>query len=240
MTATYSEDRHEGEHWENPYFGSVETSVLTPKPPYDWVTAWAQYIGSLYFYAAVGSRAWQAWVKCTELYSTKTSTFPEDRYNAYRGVLNRQNDEWNLSSIAGLPRTNLPQALYWDHGSRSPAFSAENVERIPSLPSWSWIGWTGRVCFTECEYTVFVPALRKLTVIDGCHTYQLTYGLDGRGQVYEKPIKEIAHRATGDLPFYELHSSRTNQDTPEKLVLQFEAPYVSVTVRMSAEIPRRV
>jgi len=84
-------------------------------------------------------------------YNIRNLSFPEDALSAFVGIQNLLEQFFQPGFLYGLPEFWFELALHW-----TPDY---NLERriMPSsrchtgtsyrLPSWSWVGWTGRICF---------------------------------------------------------------------------------------------
>lgn len=93
-----------------------------------------------------------------EVYSQRTLTFERDGIDAFKGIISTFERVSGLQFLWGLPTMYLSAALTW------PALNETEVRRRTALckfktskdeiaecpfPSWSWVGWVGKVYFDE-------------------------------------------------------------------------------------------
>lgn len=86
-----------------------------------------------------------------EYFTLRTISLPEDRLNAYEGLLSQyrkfsKTDDSRFSF--GLPLANFTYALCWI----SP-FHAPESRRI-EFPSWSWAGWNKHAAYHKKNHSV--------------------------------------------------------------------------------------
>ncbi|KAI4864025.1 HET-domain-containing protein [Hypoxylon rubiginosum] len=78
-------------------------------------------------------------------FTTKNLTYPEDAVLAFSGIASALSSTFHGGFVSGLPVLLFNMALLWAPISvlsrRKPKQSAGNI----CLPSWSWVGWEGRV-----------------------------------------------------------------------------------------------
>ncbi|EXJ57817.1 uncharacterized protein A1O5_12375 [Cladophialophora psammophila CBS 110553] len=157
LTAAWSEDRYEAT---DDHLGLREHPgkfLLEPPDDADW---------------------WNVWQDYTEQYSARLSTEQEDRFYAFQGILNEQKERWDVHTVCALPVRCLPLALYWFHGSVLYESLTAARHRINAFPSWSWIGWSGRVNFPN--YRLYRSALRRITIRQGPVATTYMYNRQGR------------------------------------------------------------
>jgi hypothetical protein len=75
-------------------------------------------------------------------FSPRTYTFPTDRLDAFRSILNELTERSQYPFLEGLPTKELLRAICWLHKSM---YNRRNL----SYPSWSWAGWDGAVSLPE-------------------------------------------------------------------------------------------
>jgi hypothetical protein len=79
---------------------------------------------------------------CLAEFSPRTYTFPVDRLDAFRSILNELTERGQYPFLEGLPTRDLLRAMCWQHKSM---YNRRNL----SYPSWSWAGWDGAVSLPE-------------------------------------------------------------------------------------------
>lgn len=72
-------------------------------------------------------------------YSRRQLTFQSDALNACRGTLSKITRNTGVGFLWGLPVVAIIKALAWK------AHQDDCVVRRPGFPSWSWLGWKGRI-----------------------------------------------------------------------------------------------
>ncbi|KAK7212267.1 hypothetical protein V2G26_019445 [Clonostachys chloroleuca] len=95
-------------------------------------------------------------------FSMKALSFPEDATSAFSGLQNVLGSRvFPGGLLYGLPIFFLEMALQWrprgDISRRVPEKKQQSNEATPnSLPSWSWLGWSGNVAFPDdCEFAAY-------------------------------------------------------------------------------------
>ncbi|CAG9987720.1 unnamed protein product [Clonostachys byssicola] len=95
-------------------------------------------------------------------FNQKSLSFPEDAASAFTGLQNvLRNRVFPDGLLYGLPIFFFEMALLWrprsDIYRRVPTKKQDSNEAIPkSLPSWSWLGWSGNVAFPDdCEFAAY-------------------------------------------------------------------------------------
>ena len=80
-------------------------------------------------------------------YSRGSLTLSSDAYNAIAGAIQRLTKNLTICFVAALPTHGILRALLWlNHlSSFAPLYPAEEGRRRQSFPSWSWLGWEGRI-----------------------------------------------------------------------------------------------
>ena len=106
-----------------------------------------------------GDVPWYVWKTYAELYSTRNGSVDADRFLAFQGILNEQQRNGKISFAEGLDINHLPLALYWWHGSDRESSLLVQSRRLSALPSWSWVGWSGQVCFPDIYH--YRPAIKN-------------------------------------------------------------------------------
>ena len=85
------------------------------------------------------------WDSLVSAYSGRNLTFASNALNACRGSLDRISRHTGHEFCFGIPKQDFHRGLLWkghhDH----------QLHRRPEFPSWSWLGWSGRV---ECAYWI--------------------------------------------------------------------------------------
>lgn len=79
-----------------------------------------------------------------EHYSRRQLSRADDRLNAFQGVLHQFSsglDDQSWSFRQGLPVHAFDQAFCWRSHEHDPS------SRIPSFPTWSWLGWNQAISF---------------------------------------------------------------------------------------------
>lgn len=113
--------------------------------------------------------------KAVQEYSRRTLSFPGDRLDAFWGILlsfaDASKPKWEIQALSGfiVPNDNprgrsFDDSLHWQPAPRVTERSIRiqyNTMRTWKLPSWSWVGWSGEVRFSEW----FQPQL-SVEVID--------------------------------------------------------------------------
>ncbi|KAJ3481886.1 hypothetical protein NLG97_g7711 [Lecanicillium saksenae] len=89
-------------------------------------------------------------------YNCKTLTYAEDALPAISGLLTSMSRSFTGGFLFGLPEMFFAQSLGWQPGSargltRRVASELPREEKLRpcDLPSWSWIGWQGRVSIPD-------------------------------------------------------------------------------------------
>ncbi|KAF9762310.1 hypothetical protein IL306_003457 [Fusarium sp. DS 682] len=99
------------------------------------------------------------WWHHVEAISARKTTMPKDRFHALEGILYRLQSLFDDHEFAwGLPTSALDIALLWRPSGacvRNAAIDNSGVQ----LPSWSWVGWTGKINYRiwnicECSYSL--------------------------------------------------------------------------------------
>ena len=106
-----------------------------------------------------GDVPWYVWKTYTELYSTRNGSVDADRFLAFQGILNEQQRHGKISFAEGLDINHLPLALYWWHGSDRESSLLVQSRMMSALPSWSWVGWSGQVCYPDIYH--YRPAVKN-------------------------------------------------------------------------------
>ncbi|KAF2141140.1 uncharacterized protein K452DRAFT_334664 [Aplosporella prunicola CBS 121167] len=93
------------------------------------------------------------WTDLVDAYNYRDLTYPEDAQSAFTGIENVLQRSVPGGFLYGLPEFFFDYALLWQ-----PRFSMERRARENgcALPSWSWLGWKGRVDMDFCIPDDFV------------------------------------------------------------------------------------
>ena len=117
---------------------------LTPPPASELIGQCTQY---KYRVFSTSLPDFSGYAKLVCQYNDRQFTFPEDALDAFRGITSVLSHKFYGGFICGLPALFFDLALIWQ-----PEGTCER--RIPSkvsskteicLPSWSWVGWKGKI-----------------------------------------------------------------------------------------------
>jgi hypothetical protein len=215
LSATFTEDRMEGQ--DDPYRLYNHPGYLLLDPP-----------------TQRGQWQWKVWKRYVELYSARHSTLETDRFLAFQGILNEQQNTqtWNLTFIAGLPLEYLPLSLLWWHGSAYKEQSATEARRIDDFPSWTWIGWSGEITYDESpRYTSVLDKIEVCCEEQG----NLSYRYNHSGTLLRDEIQPRNPSQTSAMRLPQSQPSDGSQDThrvrtmSSKAMLAFKSYVASVT-----------
>ncbi|KAH7076828.1 heterokaryon incompatibility protein-domain-containing protein [Paraphoma chrysanthemicola] len=136
-------------------------------------------------------------------YSSRNFTLEEDKLNAFRGLLSRE----LFFTFFGIPillfEKQLDRAfdaafalgLWWTSVNRRLDYQ-ESLERIPQLPSWSWVGWKGSVRYPVEHDTGADNANGRFMEVDLSHTDVRFWVQDGKMNfsTFEEVIRTLQGR----------------------------------------------
>lgn len=90
-----------------------------------------------------------------EAYSKRNLSFPEDRLQAFLGMLGALCDQFKGGFRFGLPEDFFDVALLWESACDARRISrpADKTQGLSQFPSWSWAGWSGAVKLSMCLNT---------------------------------------------------------------------------------------
>jgi hypothetical protein len=74
-------------------------------------------------------------------YTRRSLTFQSDALNACRAALTQMTLATGVGFLWGLPLKGLARALLWKPDPH------HCLERRPVFPSWTWLGWVGRIAY---------------------------------------------------------------------------------------------
>jgi hypothetical protein len=100
------------------------------------------------------SDSYQEWYTVVEQYTTRQFTFHSDKLLAIAGLANRilknlPNDEY----LSGLFKGDICRGILW-----TAIREGQSVDRIESIPSWSWASYPGPVSYGEgSDVSEYVP-----------------------------------------------------------------------------------
>jgi hypothetical protein len=87
-------------------------------------------------------------------------SFPEDAFPAFTGIQGSLEQFYQVSFLYGLPEFWFELALCWAPSGDLTRREASNLKSSTGmfyhLPSWSWIGWGGRIYFPSNEVLVSI------------------------------------------------------------------------------------
>jgi hypothetical protein len=76
-----------------------------------------------------------------EAYSARNLTYPNDISNAFAGIEDMVRQDWKMNLTFGLSQPSMAISLLWAGGI---------LTRREGFPSWSWMGWIGKIiCVTD-------------------------------------------------------------------------------------------
>jgi hypothetical protein len=128
-----------------------------------------------------------------EIYSIRQLTHPEDILAAFNAFMTVQGRAMKSSFLFGIPELFLSNMLCWHHGqgpfsNDGRRFQQRRTDRqgniLKTFPSWSWVGWLGRINMhpaadessrlakrrVECsilDYPHLIDFLKVITEADG-------------------------------------------------------------------------
>jgi hypothetical protein len=159
--------------------------------------------------------------KLVDEYSARTLSFPSDGLDAFAGILHHFERQADRTFLWALPVAFLSTALTWPcepSAKRRTDLrilrSEDGTTTLCRFPSWSWVGWIGKIYYTQ----VF-DRLDKFETAD-----LIFYCIDGNGLpriVQANP--ETQHKEGDHSPssVWKDHSSRTivtSEDIPESVL----------------------
>lgn len=78
-------------------------------------------------------------------YNGRDLTFPEDAMDGISGILTILSRSFHGGFVSGLPVACFPIAMLWDPMTTLERRKAKVLTKKTCLPSWSWVGWKGRL-----------------------------------------------------------------------------------------------
>ncbi|MCJ1389090.1 hypothetical protein MMC18_001944 [Xylographa bjoerkii] len=117
--------------------------------------------------------AWyEAWGQLVQKYTSCSTTYPEDKLNAFAGIAKLLSSTYSGDYFAGMFKHSLPHGLLWFRGQGQ---SSLKVPEYYRAPTWSWASVDGKVSFddnsavkTEADlFGVTDLALRNVPEKDG-------------------------------------------------------------------------
>lgn len=97
---------------------------------------------------------WKLYATIVERYRTRKLRYAEDTVHAIQGVAQLISDLLGVPLISAVPTSFLPRALRFYLGPQSKGLS---TERIETVPSWSWAGWSDPAYFDDEVIAERVP-----------------------------------------------------------------------------------
>jgi hypothetical protein len=110
-------------------------------------------------------------------FSTRSLTFPEDRLGAFSGILGALCLQFRSGFHFGLPEDFLDLALLWS--------TSKDATRIQYLPSWSWVGWTGKMQVADSRHMQNLLGTKERTLRQRLHPSMAMHSVT---QLYKKPV----------------------------------------------------
>jgi hypothetical protein len=80
--------------------------------------------------------------KLVKEYAKRAMSHESDSLNAFSGILSRLEARFNIRTSWGLPVNRIPSYLLWSHDAEA---GDRRIHRRQGFPSWSWVGWSGKV-----------------------------------------------------------------------------------------------
>ncbi|KIX93761.1 uncharacterized protein Z520_10385 [Fonsecaea multimorphosa CBS 102226] len=199
LSATYSEDRVESHNNRGKLYNHPGSLLLDPP-------------------ARSNLWQWKLWKCYVELYSGRRASLDTDRYFAFQGILNEQEQSWGMRFIEALPIEHLPLALNWWHGSVQWDPLEQKPRRIEGRPSWTWTGWTGSINYPDFDR--YRAVLCTIEVQDGKGSTFYNYDSKGHLQHVAGPSQPQAT---------EVSDTRSAQNTqPLQVSISFSSQVVEV------------
>ena len=191
--SSYSEDRYESDHQKYEVHHHPGAVLLDTRRKF-------------------GNVPWYVWKTYTELYSTRNGSVDADRFLAFQGILNEQQRNGKISFAGGLDINHLPLALYWWHGSSRDSQLLVQPRRMGTLPSWSWVGWSGRVYFPDIYH--YRPIVKQFLLRSKAGDRPLLY--DEKGNLLAGDTEQYSnHTKSSPPPTGETHEQAADtQDAP--------------------------
>ena len=122
-------------------------------------------------------------------YSSRSSTYDGDRLDAFIGIAALFGPATTIeerTALSGLDQNDFAQALGW-YTDTSSARILKNHRKTRYLPSWRWVGWTGKM---SCVRTGV--KIRKVQIVDEANIVcNLTATTEAVGPVLCKPKRML-------------------------------------------------
>jgi hypothetical protein len=153
-------------------------------------------------------RAWpdfKNYAKLVVLYSGRQFSYPEDILDAFGAVVTAVSQSMVGGILYGLPEMFFDGALLWESTGNNERRKDAKGSAIRSLPSWSWVGWTGRV---------------DTQVWDVGHNYERSWG---RWLTFQPVTKWYKRRNSSDTA---VRISSKYYETRERKFEPWEADYL--------------
>lgn len=165
--------------------------------------------------------------KVVEEYSTRSLTHERDRLDAFGGILQALKRQAGQTFLWALPTSFLGSALTWPCESLSERRndchtlrSSDGTSTLCPFPSWSWVGWKGKVRLISKYGRLIWPTVGLIF-----------YYLDGSGSIVQAPAfpesllvsrerkleSKIKDIITSPAFVWKDHQSMTIKDVPENV-----------------------
>jgi hypothetical protein len=84
------------------------------------------------------------YARLVSLYNRRALTYPEDIFDAFRGILLLLSRSYTGAIISGLPEMFFNSTLLWQPWFPMTRRHPKGQSKEDAvLPSWSWMGWSG-------------------------------------------------------------------------------------------------
>jgi hypothetical protein len=195
---------------------------------------------------------WAHFVAFTQMVQSITARDVSNEADALRsvvGILEVLSESSNEKWICGMPSSYLEWALHWQPEGDLER-RGRNYEGI-EFPSWSWIGWKGRVKYpdvhkgTPAHLEPLIFDWRLFTASSVSRSGNLQFYLDNTGKTYPPaptqwlpPQYAFDHWAGTDTAIEEAHQRQTNALLPllEHGLLRFTARSAKFYVQTSRSV----
>jgi hypothetical protein len=131
-------------------------------------------------------------------YSGRKLSDPADSFNAFKGIAHKfatdckplVNNLWGLPIVSGRAVQSFTHALTWVHKAED---NPEGVRRRPNFPSYSFVGWEGKI-YLEVERNLEavrgfqVSNVEIEVVVANCHPVRL----DSLERIRDKDLSEFS------------------------------------------------
>ncbi|KAI1761589.1 heterokaryon incompatibility protein-domain-containing protein [Hypoxylon sp. FL1150] len=115
------------------------------------ITPWRSYVDQRFAQDYLDQRPMTAYLRMVREYNGRILTDPADGMRAFAGVTGRMEAEFPGGFVWGIPVINFEAAFLW----RNDGIMVQRNETHPcsrQLPSWSWVGWQGRITGSHWEH----------------------------------------------------------------------------------------